>query len=192
MGGCGGHFVHYFLLASGKYSADYVINNCKRSIDAGNYKRIKQQFYVQFDKSRKWLDREMWPVRYNYDKNSSRLLLNCHPTELAPDAINLCPFIRDRKDWFRTVLYKKTNIFRGKKIDTSLIRKEYTDLMNRTEFSTKIQGCDYYFEITDFVNNLSHRSNLCEFLSIPHNDLMEEFVTHYNNCHKALGRKTSW
>ena len=67
-GGCGGHFIHYFLLASGKYSADYIINGVKLKIGAGNFKRIKQQFHVQFDKSKKWLDKELWPVNYKHNK----------------------------------------------------------------------------------------------------------------------------
>lgn len=192
-GGCGGHFIHYFLLASGKYSADYVINGIKVNINIGNYKRrIKQQFYLQFDKSRNWLDRELWPVEDLKSKDASKLLLLCNGKEPCPGAINICPFIRDHRDWFRTILYKRTNLFREKHINLSLVKEEYKAIKKDKLFSTKVKGCDYYFEITDFVKNLSHRTRLCEFLGIPHNDIMEEFVDHYNDCHKNLRRKTSW
>jgi hypothetical protein len=191
-GGCGGHFIHYFLLASEKYSADYIIHNVKVKISAGDLKRIKQQFYIQFDKSKKWLDRELWPINYEHNKDASKLLLLCNQKAPDPNNINICPFIRDRRDWFRTILYKRTHIFRGKQINLSLVKEQYKSMMKEKTFNTMIQGCDYYFEITDFVNNLSARTNLCKFLNIPHNDLMEEFVTHYNNCHKDLSRKTSW
>ena len=118
--------------------------------------------------------------------------MNCNPKGPDPDAINICPFIRDRRDWFRTILYKRTNLFRGEGIDLSLVKEEYKSMMKEKAFSTKINGCDYYFEITDFVNNLSHRKRLCEFLEVPHTETMEEFVEHYNDCHKNLRTKTSW
>jgi len=196
-GGCGGHFLNYFLLASGKYSTRYYLGDKKIDIEPGSLKKIRQQFYIQFNKENEWLSREMWPDNTDVD-DASRLLLYCDgradvPVKKSSFTIKICPYMENFHDWFRTVLYKRTNLFRNRPITLSLVKELYKKKLNRENtFSTKIPECDYYFEITQFVNNLETRKALCEFLSIPHTDLMEEFVAHYNECHKPLQDKTSW
>jgi len=196
-GGCGGHFINYFLLASGKYSTRYHFGDIKIDIKPGSLKKIRQQFYIQFNKENEWLSSEMWPDNTDCD-DASRLLLYQEaipdiPIKKSSFTIKVCPYMANFNDWFRTVLYKRTNLFRYQSPTLSLVKKLYKKKLNRkNSFTTKIPGCNYYFEITQFVNDLETRKALCEFLSIPHTDLMEEFVSHYNECHKPLKNKTSW
>ena len=193
-GGCGGHFLYYFLLASGVYSAYYTTGMSFRKINT--IQKIKIQFYLQFKKNKSWLNCEIWPDNcpHNYP---DQLFLFCNPkkTELKIDNVKICPYIKEHKTWFRTVLCKKTNIFRDMKITLSLVKSKYKELIKMVEdgfFNTQIKDCDYYVEITEFVNNLEQRQQLCDLLSIPHTPLMEEFVSHYNECHTRLKKKTSW
>jgi len=192
-GGCGGHFLYYFLLASGTYNAFYTRPTI-RKVD--NIEKIKTQFYLQFSKNQPWLKYEQWPDK-NSHNDTKQLFHFCNPkeSELEKDYVKVCPFIKDHKTWFRSVLYKKTNIFRDKKITFSFIKSTYQELLQNFKngfFNKKINNCDYYLEITEFVNKLEQRKKLCKFLKIPHTQLMEEFVSHYNYCHKKLKNKTSW
>ena len=194
-GGCGGHFLYFFLLASGRYSAYYKTTGMAfRKINT--IQKIKKHFYLQFQKDKPWLIYEIWPD--NTPHNCvDQLFLFCHPTEteLTIDNIKICPYINEYKTWFRTVLFKKTNIFRDKKITLSFVKLKYKELLKKFGnefFNTKIKGCDYYIEITKFVNDIKQRRRLCDTLSIPHTSLMEEFVLHYNECHTTLKKKTSW
>ena len=189
-GGCGGHLLYYFLLANRKYSAYYKEGGIVKKIKENDCKKIKQQFYLQFNKNKEWLKYETWPDNTDY-KDSSQLFFFCGKSR--PDYIKICPYIKDYKTWFRTVLYKKTNIFRNENITLSLVKKKYKALLDEKDiFDTRRKNCDYYFEITKFVNNLTERKKLCDFLSIPHTILMEEFISHYNDLHKELKRRTSW
>ena len=114
LGGCGGHFVNYFLLASGKYATRYYITNknkkLKIDIRPGDLKIVSRLFYQQFGDKREWLSDEIWPDNTECDF-SPRLFLYCDDgtPEKNKDIINVCPYISDFKDWFRTVLYKRTN-----------------------------------------------------------------------------------
>ena len=103
-GGCGGHFIFYYLLASNFFS-----HRNKYTNSLLNEKHIKNQFYFQFKEKGDWLEHEIWPENQYQEKN--QLFLCCqYIPEKNIDCIKICPYISDFRDWFRTVLYKKTNI----------------------------------------------------------------------------------
>ena len=194
-GGCGGHFIYYFLAASGKYEAwdsVYKINIGKPE----NIKKLKQQFYFQFNENIKWLEHEIWPLN-KITSTHNQLFLFCNPKEdhlsegmFNVDCIKICPYINNVNDWFRTILYKKTSIFRDENITVKLVKDHYKKTLDKTPI-LKIPNNDYYFDVIKFTQSKKERDKLCDFLQIPNNDVMEEFVAHYISLHSSL-KKTSW
>ena len=184
-GGCGGHFIFYYLLASNSFS-----HKSKYTSSILKEKHIKDQFYFQFKEKGDWLDHEIWPENQYQEKNQ---LFHCcgFVPEKNIDCVKLCPYIGNFHDWFKTVLYKKTNIFRNKNtLSINLVKKIYKEaLANMPEL--KIKNCDYYFDLFKFVHDYKEREKLCNFLNIKINDTMEEFVIHYQKLHTKL-KKTDW
>jgi hypothetical protein len=184
-GGCGGHFIFYYLLASNSFSHKNKYTNTILK-----EKHIKDQFYFQFREKGDWLDHEIWPENQYQEKNQ---LFHC--CEFIPekdiDCVKICPYISNFHDWFKTVLYKKTNIFRNKNtLSINLVKKIYKEaLANMSEL--KIKNCDYYFDLLKFVHDYKEREKLCKFLDIKINDTMEEFVKYYQKLHINL-KKTNW
>jgi hypothetical protein len=184
-GGCGGHFIFYYLLASNRFS-----HKNKHTNSLLKEKHIKNQFYFQFKEKGNWLDYEIWPENQYQEKNQ---LFHCcdFVPEKDIDCIKICPYISNFRDWFKTVLYKKTNIFRNKNtLSVNLVKKIYKEkLVNMPKL--KIKNCDYYFDLIKFVHDYKERKKLCRFLDIQINDTMEEFVEYYKKLHVNL-KKTSW
>jgi len=184
-GGCGGHFIFYYLLASNSFSHRNKYTNTLL-----NERHIKNQFYFQFKEKGDWLDHEIWPENQYHENNQLFHFCNCVP-EKNIDCIKICPYINDFRDWFKTVLYKKTNIFRDKNtLSVNLVKKIYKKTLANMP-KLKIENCDYYFDLIKFVHSYKERKKLCQFLDIQINDTMEEFVTHYQKLHENL-KKTSW
>ena len=194
-GGCGGHFLHHFLLTSCKFESTYQ-SKIKITLEDKDkmIEKIKYHFYFQFNGKNNWLDREMWPN--NKINKNNQLFLFCDPmTENSKikfdlDCIKICPYIPDTKDWFRTILFKKTNLFRNKDITFGSIRKNFQKIKNSPP-KLKIPFCEYYVDIIEFVKNKEQRLKLCQYLGIDYNDTMEEFVLYYRKLHKSL-KKTKW
>lgn len=184
-GGCGGHFIFYYLLASNSFS-----HRNKYTNSLLNEKQIKNQFYFQFKEKSDWLAHEIWPENQYQEKNQLFLCCNYIP-EKNIDCIKICPYISDFRDWFKTVLYKKTNIFRDKNtLSVNLVKKIYKKTLANMP-KLKIKNCDYYFDLIKFVHSYKERKKLCQFLDIQINDTMEEFVEYYKKLHVNL-KKTSW
>jgi len=189
-GGCGGHFVYYYLLASEQFQLK--VWNYKIKI-----KHLESQFYLQFQEKGDWLDNEIWPSNKINTDNKAQVFLVCdsikeHKNFNFSNCIKICPYIENINDWFRTILYKKTNLFRKNKNIKSInfVKKTYKDICNFPP-KLKIQNCNYYFDIIKFTHDYSERKKLCDFLQIETNDRMEQFVTHYQKLHTKL-KKTDW
>ena len=198
-GGCGGHFMWYLLAASGKYEA--WNGACK--IDLGknkNIKKLRQQFYFQFDANYKWLEHEIKPINKTTSTHNQLFhflhpevqenVNEVHNAEMNLDCIKICPYINNIKDWVRTMLYKRTNMFYNQNITVNLVKDLYNEILQRNT-ELKIPGCDYYVDIMKFVHDKKERDKLCNFLHIKNNDMMEEFIDHYVPLHRSL-EKTNW
>ena len=184
-GGCGGHFIFYYLLASNLFS-----HRNKYTHTIMKAKHIKDQFYFQFKEKGNWLDNEIWPINHYQEKNQLFLCCGFVP-EKNIDCIKICPYISDFRDWFKTTLYKKASGFRNvNTMSLNSVKKIYkAELTNRPQL--KISNCDYYFDLIKFVHHYKERKKLCNFLGIQINDTMEEFVEYYKKLHVKL-KKTSW
>ena len=184
-GGCGGNFIFYYLLASEKFS-----HQPRYTSSIIQPRHLEDQFYYQFREHSDWITREFWPDNY-YDRDNQLFLCCNYLPDSTVNCIKICPYISNKHDWFRTILFKKTNYFRDMNVRSINFVKQVYKKVKASPPDLKPEGCDYYFDIIKFTHDYTERKKLCDFLQIEINDRMEQFVTHYQKLHTKL-KKTDW
>jgi len=192
-GGSGGFFIYYYLLASDSNIFSKI--NMPNNLRIGqNKKFLDVCFYHQFQKHTRlnnWKEREIWPTFKKVDSDSRQTFLCCNeiPKDFdASDSVIINPYIADKKKWLRMQANKRCFAFFG--IPKNISRKDffihYKKIYRRSTENSKVKDADYFFDFFKFLRDKDERKKLCDFLKIDINPRMEDYLTHYIDCHGKL------
>ena len=201
-GGTGGYFTFYYILASDSNILAKTPRNEKIYLGK-NKKLLDTVFYSQFKKS---IDSKDWKKHekgvcnlYNSDEKDTKfrqLLLfnNFIPENFTIDPaqhVVISPFIKDKKKWFRMCYHKRCYTLAGlsdQELTYSVLKRRYKDFLLTTHDGVPAQS-DYVFDLLSFLQDKNERRKLCDVLKIKINDRMEEYLTHYLQCHAGFLHK---
>tara|TARA_R110000851_G_scaffold63305_1_gene145006 strand:+ start:103 stop:720 length:618 start_codon:yes stop_codon:yes gene_type:complete len=191
MGGSGGFFIYYYLLASDSN----IFSKINMAISIGQNKNFLDVcFYQQFQKHTRlnnWKKSEIWPTFKKVDSDSRQIFLCCGeiPKDFdASDSVIINPYIADKKKWLRMQANKRCFDFID--VPKNISRKDffihYKKIYRRSTENSKVKDADYFFDFFKFLRDKSEREKLCDFLKIDINPRMEDYLTHYIDCHGTL------
>ncbi len=188
LGGSGGSFVYYYLLAS-----DSNIFSNVNSIKIGEHKNFLDKcFYDQFRKDRDLNDWKKTEICPSTDilpcDNGRQMFLFCNEVPKnfnVADSVIINPYIGDKKKWLRIQVLKRCWEFATfpKKYTYKDFLKRYQRVHRKLEQDSKVANADFYLDFLKFLYDKNERIKLCDFLKISVNSRMEQYLTHYLDCH---------
>ena len=106
------------------------------------------------------------------------------------NCIKLNPYVSDPKKWYKMQYAKRTGSFGRvpKKNPTfANVRRIYQNsLVNKKGgaiWPSKLDYCDYSFDILNFLVDKQERQRLCDYIGITITERSEKFLVHYLECH---------
>ena len=190
-GGCGGYFILFYVLASGK-----KYNITRQGIQMNHDEdHLDALFYANFIKRKSnnfkfWKSTEQVPDQYYIKSPYSKLYFKCNATseyEKSLRCFKINPYINDTHKWF-LIQWKKgalsADLFYAKK-QLSLKKKIYKHTENLQNGRSKINFCDYSFDFLDFLKYKESREKLCNTLGIKENKKQQEYLNYYLDCHDS-------
>ena len=106
------------------------------------------------------------------------------------DCIKLNPYVTDKRKWYKMQYAKRTGScgkIPKKNPTFKKVRDTYINGWIKgnggATWPSKLDWCDYNFDILKFLVDKEERQRLCDYLGITINERMEEFLVHYLECH---------
>jgi hypothetical protein len=197
-----GMFLLYYILGS---ETKFNVTARNKELDYGtNKKLMTSMFYTQFrpKKDIHWISGEYWPDNLFADNDLPKFYyFQIH--DFAPhqdfkekfrindlykklDCIKINPYIADESKWFKLMFYKRSGSFHDFPKQNVTFKEFYkrTKLVLSRSKGSKLNWCDYNFDILKFLVDKQERIRLCNYIGITINETMEEFVEYYVKCHE--------
>ena len=106
------------------------------------------------------------------------------------DCIKINPYVSEPRKWYKMQYAKRTGSCGSipKKNPTfKKVRDTYIDAWIEGKggavWPSKLDYCDYSFDILKFLVNKEERQRLCDYLGIEMTERSEKFLVHYLECH---------
>ena len=199
-----GMFLLYYILGSDQ---KFNVTARNQDLDYGtNKKLMTSMFYTQFKPKKygEWISGEYWPDNLFADNdlpkfyyfqihdfaplNESIVLEKYRKNDLYKklDCIKINPYIPNESKWYKLMFYKRSGSFHYFPKENFTFKEFYQrfKLVFSRSKGSKIDWCDYSFDILKFLVDKEERQRLCDYIGITMNKRMEEFLEYYIKAHE--------
>jgi hypothetical protein len=106
------------------------------------------------------------------------------------DCIKINPYVSEPRKWYKMQYAKRTGSCGNvpKKNPTfadvrHVYQTGWIEKQGGAVWPSKLDYCDYSFDILKFLVTKEERQRLCDYIGITMNERMEKFLVHYLECH---------